>query len=119
MSLRSLFCVYLIGRFTHVVLYRALPLISVFSIVAFLFLLNCDPNFEVRRAVLTCIAPSTKTLSSIIGRTRDVKETVRKVAYEVLSEKIHIKALSIALRLQLVNEGLSDRSGNRPLDKSV
>ena len=82
-----------------------------FFIAAFLFLLNCDPNFEVRRAVLTCIAPSTKTLSSIIGRTRDVKETVRKVAYEVLSEKIHIKALSIALRLQLVNEGLSDRSG--------
>ena len=37
---------------------------------------------------------------------------MRKVAYEVLSEKIHIKALSIALRLQLVNEGLSDRSGN-------
>ena len=39
---------------------------------------------------------------------------MRKVAYEVLSEKIHIKALSIALRLQLVNEGLSDRSGNVP-----
>ena len=76
-----------------------------------MFLLNCDPNPDVRRAVLTSIAPSTKTLSSVIGRTRDVKDTVRKAAYEVLSEKIHIKALSIALRLQLVNEGLNDRSG--------
>ena len=64
-----------------------------------------------RRAVLTSIAPSTKTLSTIVGRTRDVKDTVRKVAYEVLAEKINIKALSIALRLQLVNEGLNDRSG--------
>lgn len=83
--------------------------ICIFS--AYLFLLNLDPNPDVRRAVLTCIAPSTKTLSSIVGRTRDIKDTVRKTAYEVLSEKIHIKALSIALRLQLLNEGLKDRAG--------
>jgi len=60
--------------------------------------------------VLTSIAASTKTLSSIIGRTRDVKDTVRKTAYEVIADKIHIKALSIALRLQLVSDGLKDRS---------
>ncbi|WAR22450.1 CND3-like protein [Mya arenaria] len=77
---------------------------------AYLFLLNCDPSHDVRRAVLTSIAPSTKTLSSVVGRTRDVKEMVRKTAYEVISEKIHIKALSIALRLQIVSEGLKDRS---------
>ena len=41
--------------------------------LAYLFLLNCDPNADVRRAVLSSIAPSTKTLTSIIGRTRDVK----------------------------------------------
>ncbi|XP_053406509.1 condensin complex subunit 3-like [Mercenaria mercenaria] len=79
-------------------------------IKAYLFLLNCDPNADVRRAVMSSIAPSTKTLASIIGRTRDVKDTVRKTAYEVLAEKIHIKALSIASRLQLINEGLKDRS---------
>ena len=78
---------------------------------AYLFLLNCDPNADVRRSVLTSIAPSTKTLPSIAGRTRDVKDTVRKTAYEVLSEKVHVKALSIAQRLQLLNEGLNDRSG--------
>jgi len=49
--------------------------------------------------------------SDLIGRTRDIKDTVRKTAFEILSEKIHIKALSIALRLQLLNEGLKDRSG--------
>ena len=38
-------------------------------------------------------------------------DTVRKTAYEILAEKIHIKALSIASRLQLINEGLNDRSG--------
>ena len=80
---------------------------------AYLFLLNRDPNPDVRRAVLLSIAPSTKTLASIVGRTRDVKDTVRKIAYEVMAEKINIKALSIALRLQLVNEGLNDRSGRK------
>ena len=81
------------------------------DISAYLFLLNCDPNADVRRAVLLSIAPSTKTLASIVGRTRDVKELVRKTAYEVLAEKIHVKAMSIALRLQLMNDGLKDRSG--------
>ncbi|KAL4231186.1 hypothetical protein ACF0H5_008768 [Mactra antiquata] len=47
-------------------------------IKAFLFLLNCDPNPDVRRAVLNAIAPSSKTLSSIIDRTRDVKESVQQ-----------------------------------------
>ncbi|XP_052249367.1 condensin complex subunit 3-like isoform X1 [Dreissena polymorpha] len=77
---------------------------------AYIFLLNCDPNHDVRRGVLTSIAPSTKTLASIIGRTRDVRDVVRMTAYVVISEKIHIKALSIALRLQIVHDGLKDRS---------
>ncbi|KAK3582660.1 hypothetical protein CHS0354_001712 [Potamilus streckersoni] len=79
-------------------------------IKAYLFLLNCDPNSDVRKAVLSCIAPSTKTLPAIIGRTHDLNDTVRKMAYLVLSEKVHIKALSIALRLQLMNDGLNDRA---------
>ncbi|KAL3865140.1 hypothetical protein ACJMK2_006761 [Sinanodonta woodiana] len=79
-------------------------------IKAYLFLLNCDPNPDVRKAVLSCIAPSTKTLPAIIGRTHDLNQTVRKTAYLVLSEKVHIKALSIALRLQLMNDGLNDRA---------
>lgn len=46
-------------------------------------LLENDSNSEVRRAVLSCIAPSARTLPKIVGRTLDVKEAVRKQAYEV------------------------------------
>ncbi|XP_072352559.1 condensin complex subunit 3 isoform X6 [Scyliorhinus torazame] len=77
---------------------------------AYLHLIECDTNPEVRRAVLSCIGPSAQTLPKIIGRTMDVKENVRKLAYEVLAEKIHIKAFSIAQRVKLLMQGLSDRS---------
>ncbi|XP_061440135.1 condensin complex subunit 3 [Rhineura floridana] len=73
-------------------------------------LIENDSNPEVRRAVLSCISPSAKTLSKIIGRTMDVKETVRKLAYQVLAEKIHMKALTIAQRIKLLQQGLNDRS---------
>ncbi|XP_067845449.1 condensin complex subunit 3 [Heptranchias perlo] len=77
---------------------------------AYLYLIERDTNPEVRRAVLSCIGPSAKTLSKIIGRTMDVKENVRKLAYEVLAEKIHIQAFSIAQRVKLLEQGLTDRS---------
>ncbi|XP_027498740.1 condensin complex subunit 3 [Corapipo altera] len=73
-------------------------------------LLENDSNSEVRRAVLSCIAPSARTLPVIVGRTMDVKEAVRKLAYEVLAEKVHMRALSIAQRVQLLQQGLNDRS---------
>ncbi|KFR03272.1 Condensin complex subunit 3, partial [Nipponia nippon] len=73
-------------------------------------LLENDSNSEVRRAVLSCIAPSARTLPKIVGRTMDVKEAVRKQAYEVLAEKIHMRALSIAQRVKLLQQGLNDRS---------
>ena len=44
------------------------------------------------------------------GRTKDVKDAVRKVAFEVLSEKVKIKSLTIAQRLMLLESGLNDRS---------
>ncbi|XP_033871487.3 condensin complex subunit 3-like [Acipenser ruthenus] len=81
------------------------------TVNAYLLLLENDSNPEVRRAVLSCIAPSAKTLPKILGRTRDVKENVRKLAYQVLAEKVHIRALSIAQRVQLLQQGLNDRSG--------
>ncbi|NXE73958.1 CND3 protein, partial [Cochlearius cochlearius] len=72
-------------------------------------LLENDSNSEVRRAVLSCIAPSARTLPKIVGRTMDVKEAVRKQAYEVLAEKVHMRALSIAQRVKLLQQGLNDR----------
>uniref|UniRef100_A0A672LY22 Non-SMC condensin I complex, subunit G n=1 Tax=Sinocyclocheilus grahami TaxID=75366 RepID=A0A672LY22_SINGR len=78
------------------------------TIKAYMLLLENDSNPEVRRAVLSCIAPSATTLTKIYKRTRDVKEKVRKLAYQVLAEKVHIRALSIAQRVSLLHEGLSD-----------
>uniref|UniRef100_A0A672M1Q9 Clathrin/coatomer adaptor adaptin-like N-terminal domain-containing protein n=1 Tax=Sinocyclocheilus grahami TaxID=75366 RepID=A0A672M1Q9_SINGR len=51
--------------------------------LAYMLLLENDSNPEVRRAVLSCIAPSATTLTKIYKRTRDVKEKVRKLAYQV------------------------------------
>ncbi|XP_042530706.1 condensin complex subunit 3 isoform X2 [Dipodomys spectabilis] len=77
---------------------------------AYTTLIENDLNPEVRRAVLSCIAPSAKTLSKIVERTKDVKETVRKLAYQVLAEKVHMRAMSIAQRVMLLQQGLNDRS---------
>lgn len=82
-----------------------------FSTLAYLFLMSSDPNPDIRRIVLSNIAPSVKTLPSILARTRDVRDSVRKTAYTVMGEKIHIKALSIANRVRLLHDGLTDRSG--------
>ncbi|XP_062622300.1 condensin complex subunit 3-like [Saccostrea cucullata] len=79
-------------------------------IKAYLFLMNCDPNPDIRRIVLSNIAPSVKTLPAILTRRRDVRDVVRKTAYTVMGEKIHIKALSIANRVALLHDGLTDRS---------
>ncbi|KAF0870927.1 CND3 protein, partial [Crocuta crocuta] len=77
---------------------------------AYTTLIENDSNPEVRRAVLSCIAPSAKTLPKIVGRTKDVKEAVRKLAYQVLAEKVHMRAMSIAQRVMLLQQGLNDRS---------
>ncbi len=44
------------------------------------------------------------------GRTRDVKEVVRKTAYEVLAVRVRISSLTIAQRLKLLQNGVNDRS---------
>ncbi|XP_005045481.1 PREDICTED: condensin complex subunit 3 [Ficedula albicollis] len=81
------------------------PVVNIYSM-----LLENDSNSDVRRAVLSCIAPSARTLPKIVGRTMDVKDAVRKLAYEVLAEKVHVRALTIAQRVKLLQQGLNDRS---------
>uniref|UniRef100_A0A8C9SVB4 Non-SMC condensin I complex, subunit G n=1 Tax=Scleropages formosus TaxID=113540 RepID=A0A8C9SVB4_SCLFO len=80
------------------------------TIKAYISILENDSNAEVRRAVLSCIAPCAQTLPKIIKRTRDVKESVRKLAYQVLAEKVHVRALTIAQRVSLLQQGLNDTS---------
>jgi len=74
-------------------------------------MLGCDQNFAVRRAVLTSIAASVKTLSSILERTQDAEPSVRRLAYQILADKVHIRALTIAQRVKLLHQGLNDRTG--------
>ncbi|NXM96335.1 CND3 protein, partial [Sylvia borin] len=81
------------------------PVVNVYS-----NLLENDSNSDVRRVVLSSIAPSERTLPIIVGRVMDVKEAVRKLAYEVLAEKVHMRALTIAQRVKLLQQGLNDRS---------
>ncbi len=56
---------------------------------AYIFVLSHDANHDVRRAVLSCVAASTKTLPHILQKTRDVNDNVRKVAYQVGTENHH------------------------------
>uniref|UniRef100_A0A8D3BTM7 Non-SMC condensin I complex, subunit G n=1 Tax=Scophthalmus maximus TaxID=52904 RepID=A0A8D3BTM7_SCOMX len=81
------------------------------TINAYMLILDNDSNAEVRRAVLSCIAMSPQTLPKVLKRTWDIKENVRKLAYQVLADKVHIKALTIAQRVRLLQQGLHDTSG--------
>ncbi|XP_047431028.1 condensin complex subunit 3 isoform X2 [Mugil cephalus] len=80
------------------------------TISAYMLILENDSNAEVRRAVLSCIAMAPHTLPKVLKRTRDIKENVRKLAYQVLADKVHIKALTIAQRVRLLQQGLRDTS---------
>lgn len=59
-----------------------------FNCVAYMLILENDSNAEVRRAVLSCIAMSPRTLPKVIKRTRDTKENVRKLAYQVAANAV-------------------------------
>ncbi|XP_059149025.1 condensin complex subunit 3-like [Physella acuta] len=77
---------------------------------AYVILMTRDPNDDVRRIVLTSIAPSNTSLQAILQRTCDVKDKVRRTAYTVIAEKIPLRALTIEQRIQLLQDGLNDRS---------
>ncbi|KAK4302655.1 hypothetical protein Pmani_025270 [Petrolisthes manimaculis] len=77
---------------------------------AYRYHIAMDPNADVRRAVLTNIAISYQTLPDILERTRDVRDLVRRQAFLVISQRVHLKSLTIAQRVRLISEGLKDRS---------
>ncbi|EDO49280.1 predicted protein, partial [Nematostella vectensis] len=79
-------------------------------IASYLQLLSTDSSADVRRTVLANIVLSRKTLPNIIGETHDVTESVRKIAYRIVAEKTKIQWLSIAQRVQVLQDGLNDRS---------
>lgn len=75
---------------------------------AFLFLMQFDPNWQVRFQALSHIAFSKQTLPDIIDRVRDPHPTVRRKALLILSEKVLIKFISIEKRLFILNYALKD-----------
>ena len=52
----------------------------------------------------------TFSIFQILARTKDIDETVRKAAFKFIADKVHIKALKIADREQVLKRGLNDRS---------
>lgn len=77
---------------------------------AYLFHLSHDPCVDVRSAILANMVPSTRALEAILQRTRDVKDVVRKLAFERIAEKIPVKCLTMKQRTALVQSGLNDSS---------
>jgi Nuclear condensing complex subunits, C-term domain len=79
------------------------------AVDAMLRLLASDSSTSVRKAALSHIALSKKTLPAVLDRTRDVVPAIRSAAFSVLERKLFIRSLSIAQRCALVREGLRDR----------
>jgi condensin complex subunit 3 len=79
---------------------------------AYIQLVDTDSSPEVRKAVLEHIAvQSLVTKECVITRTRDTNETVRKMAFQLLGKQVtNIKSYTISERIQLLQDGLSDRS---------
>lgn len=77
----------------------------------YLFHLSKDPNAEVRKAILATMGKNQKTLQAALKKTRDVDDSVRKMAYEFIS-KITVRSLTIEQRECLLKDGLKDRSEN-------
>lgn len=79
---------------------------------------------DVRRAALVNLPPNPQTLTALLGRSRDVEPSIRKLVYTNVLEKYclptdrgpastvgftHPRALTIAQREMIVRNGLGDR----------
>eukprot|EP00457_Paulinella_chromatophora_P000599 gb/GEZN01000599.1/.p1 GENE.gb/GEZN01000599.1/~~gb/GEZN01000599.1/.p1 ORF type:complete len:1265 (+),score=317.01 gb/GEZN01000599.1/:306-3797(+) len=78
----------------------------------YLRLLSTDSSPLVRAAVLQHITISRVTLPECLKRTRDVHDTVRQTAFDMLREKVSLRSLRILQRIQLLRAGLRDRAAN-------
>ncbi|XP_078444791.1 ARM repeat superfamily protein [Wolffia australiana] len=72
--------------------------------------LSQESSAEVRKTILLSLPPSNYTSASVISRTLDVHESVRKAAYGALASKFPLQSLSIKLRTLVLQRGLTDRS---------
>ncbi|VUZ46494.1 unnamed protein product [Hymenolepis diminuta] len=75
-----------------------------------LWLCRHDTSPDVRRAALAAIVLTTFTLPSVVERCRDVSDAVRKTAYTILANRAVVRPLSIAKRIAILQDGLTDTS---------
>ena len=81
-------------------------------VTSYIYLLQQDTAVEVRKAVLNSIGINKRTLPVIIERTRDINASLRQTSYVKLAEGCTIRHLSIGQRVQLLQDGLQDRSND-------
>ena len=67
----------------------------------YLSLMATDPSPDVRRCVLNKILMSDRSLPSLIERTRDVKEVIRRDAFLRLADQCSIRHFRIQQRVQV------------------
>jgi len=75
-------------------------------------MLKCDSSAAVRKAALLAVAVTESTLPALLSRTRDIKEDVRKAAFQMLATKLSPHDLEVSERLALLKSGLRDRSNS-------
>lgn len=75
-----------------------------------LWLSRHDTSPDVRRAALAAIVLTTFTLPVVVERCRDVSDAVRKTAYNILAQRSVVRPLSIAKRIAILQDGLTDTS---------
>lgn len=74
--------------------------------------ISTDSSPDVRKSVLSQLAPSKKTIPAVLTATRDKAPVVRKEAYKYVKLQIDVKALTVEQRLKLLSEGLKDRTAD-------
>ena len=62
-----------------------------------------------RTQVLNSLIISRKTIDSIIERTRDINEEVRRLTFKIFAEKLSIRNLKSDQAIKLLSAGLTDR----------
>ena len=70
-----------------------------------------DSSPEVRRAALQTIVLNQRTLPALLQRTRDSSDLVRRAAFELIAQKVHMRSITIAKRVRVLSDLLHDRSG--------
>lgn len=73
-------------------------------------MLTKDSSAAVRKSALVAVAVTPATIPALLSRTRDVKDDVRKAAFQMLARKLSPHDLEVAERLSLLKAGLRNRS---------